>query len=117
VQSLFWGSLTYSALALFDFSQLTIIYSWFLMSSYILLYANVWAMRRTHAEMPRPFKIPFGKPGLFLAMLPTCIMALVAMGSTVFDNGEFSRRQFMIGTLTLLSGPGVYGMVRLLKGK
>jgi amino acid transporter len=117
VQSLFWGSLTYSALALFDFSQLTIIYSWFLMSSYILLYANVWAMRRTHAEMPRPFKIPFGKPGLFLAMLPTCIMALVAMGSTVFDDGEFSRRQFMIGTLTLLSGPGVYGMVRLLKGK
>jgi amino acid transporter len=114
-QSLFWGSITYSVLALFDFSQLTIIYSWFLMSSYILLYANVWAMRRTHADMPRPFKIPFGKPGLFFAMLPTCVIALVAMGSTVFEEGEFSQRQFIIGALTLLSGPVVYGVVRLLK--
>jgi amino acid transporter len=114
-QSLFWGSLTYSVLALFDFTQLTIIYSWFLMSSYILLYANVWMMRRTHAEMPRPFKIPFGQAGLFLAMLPTCVIALVAMGSTVFEEGEFSQRQFIIGALSLLSGPVVYGVVRLLK--
>ncbi len=114
-QSLFWGSITYSVLALFDFTQLTIIYSWFLMSSYILLYANVWMMRRTHAEMPRPFKIPFGKPGLLLAMLPTCVIALVAMGSTVFEEGEFSRRQFIIGALSLLSGPVVYGAVRWLK--
>ncbi len=114
-QSLFWGSMTYSLLALFDFTQLTIIYSWFLMSSYILLYANVWVMRRTHAEMQRPFKIPFGKPGLFLAMLPTCVMALVAMGSTVFEDGAFSRRQFVIGVLSLLSGPVVYGMVLWLK--
>jgi len=114
-QALFWGSITYSLLALFDFSQLTIIYSWFQMSSYILLYANVWRMRRTHAEMPRPFKIPFGKLGLFLAMLPTCVIALVAMGSTVLVEGAFNLRQLLIGTLTLLSGPVVYGMVRLLK--
>jgi len=111
-QALFWGSLTYSVLSLFDFSQLTIIYSWFQMSSYILLYANVWTMRRTHAEMPRPFKIPFGKPGLFLAMLPTCIIALVAMGSTVFEDGVFNYRQLIIGTLTLLSGPVIYGVVK-----
>jgi hypothetical protein len=72
-------------------------------------------MRRTHAEMQRPFKIPFGKPGLFLAMLPTCIMALVAIGSTVFEDGAFSRRQLVIGMLSLLSGPVVYGMVIWLK--
>jgi amino acid transporter len=114
-QALFWGSITYSVLALFDFTQLTIIYSWFQMSSYILLYANVWKMRHTHAKLPRPFKIPFGQAGLFLAMLPTCLMALVAMGSSVFEEGEFSRRQFMIGTLTLLSGPAVYGLVMKLK--
>jgi amino acid transporter len=114
-QALFWGSITYSALALFDFSQLAIIYSWFQMSSYILLYANVWKMRHTHAEMPRPFKIPFGQAGLFLAMLPTCIIALVAMGSTVFVDEEFSRRQLLIGALALLSGPAVYGVVRRLK--
>jgi amino acid transporter len=114
-QSLLWGSITYSLLSLFDFTQLIIIYSWFQMSSNILLYANVWAMRRSHAETPRPFKIPFGKSGLLLAMLPTCIMALVAIVSTVFEDGEFSRQQLMIGMLALLSGPVIYGMVILLK--
>ena len=110
--ALFWGSVTYSILALFDFSQLTIIYLWFQMSSYILLYANVWRMRRTHAEMPRPFKIPFGKPGLFLAMLPTCVIALIAMSNAVFVEGKFDRGQLLIGALALLSGPVVYGVVR-----
>jgi amino acid transporter len=114
-QSLLWGSIIYSLLALFDFTQLIIIYAWFQMSSYILLYANVWVMRRTHAETPRPFRIPFGIPGLFLAMLPTCVLSIVAIISTVFEDGAFSRRQFVIGMLALLSGPVVYGMVRLLK--
>lgn len=113
--ALLWGSVTYSLLALFDFSQLTIIYSWFQMSSNILLYANVWRMRRTHAEMPRPFKIPFGQAGLFLAMLPTCLIALVAMGNTVFVEGEFSQRQLLIGALSLLSGPVAYGVVKIYK--
>jgi amino acid transporter len=114
-QSLLWGSITYSLLALFDFTQLIIIYSWFQMSSYLLLYANVWALRRTHAGTNRPFKIPFGKPGLFLAMLPTCVMALIAIVSTVFEDSEFSRRQFVIGMLALLSGPVIYGLVTWLR--
>lgn len=114
-QALLWGSVTYSLLALFDFTQLIIIYSWFQMASYILLYANVWKMRYTHASARRPFKIPFGTPGLFLAMLPTCIMALVAISSTVYEDGVFNQRQFLIGALALLSGPVVLGMVKWIK--
>ncbi|RIK72141.1 hypothetical protein DCC62_20455 [candidate division KSB1 bacterium] len=114
-QALLWGSITYSLLALFDFTQLIIIYSWFQMASYILLYANVWKMRYTHAHAKRPFKIPFGKPGLFLAMLPTCIMALIAISSTVYEEGIFSQRQFVIGALALLSGPVVFGVVKWIK--
>jgi len=113
--SLLLGSLTYSLLTLFDFTQLIIIYSWFQMSSNILIYANVWAMRRKHPEMQRPFQIPFGKAGMFAAMLPTCVIALVAMGSTVFEDGVFNQKQLLIGGLALLSGPLVYGGVRLLK--
>jgi len=113
--SLLLGSLTYSLLTLFDFTQLIIIYSWFQMSSNILIYANVWAMRRKHPEMQRPFRIPFGAPGMFAAMLPTCLIALVAMGSTVFEDGVFNQKQLLIGGLALLSGPLVYGGVRLLK--
>ncbi|NUO79916.1 APC family permease [candidate division KSB1 bacterium] len=115
--SLLFGSLTYSLLALFDFTQLIIIYSWFQMASNLLLYANVWAMRRTHADMPRPFKIPFGKPGLLLAMIPTYLIALVAMGSTVWSDGEFDAKQFLIAAAALLSGPVVYFGVRELKKK
>jgi amino acid transporter len=113
--SLLFGSLTYSLLTLFDFTQLIIIYSWFQMSSNILIYANVWAMRRRHPEMKRPFRIPFGAPGMFLAMFPTCVIALVAMGSTVFEEGVFIQKQLLIGALALVSGPVVYGAVRLSK--
>lgn len=113
--ALFWCSITYSLLSLFDFTQLTIIYAWFQMSSYILLYINVWVMRRTHAETPRPFKIPFGKPGLFLAMFPTCFFALVAIASTVYEDSQFIWKQVLIGALALLSGPIVYLIVTLLK--
>lgn len=106
--ALLFGSLTYSLLALFDFTQLLIIYSWFQMSSNLLLYANVWVMRRTHANLPRPFKIPFGKPGMFLAMIPTCVIALVAMASTLWSEGEFDPKQALIAGLALVSGPVVY---------
>lgn len=109
--TLLFGSVTYSLLSLFDFTQLIIIYSWFQMSSTLLLYANVWAMRRSHSTMTRPFKIPFGKPGLFLAMIPTYLIALIAMGSTVWEEGVFDEKQLLIGGLALASGPAVYGIV------
>jgi amino acid transporter len=113
--ALLFGSVTYSLLALFDFSQLLIIYSWFQMSSNLLLYANVWAMRRTHAGLPRPFKIPFGKPGMFLAMIPTCVIALLAMGSAVWSEGALDAKQFLIASAALLSGPAVYFGVQQIK--
>jgi len=113
--TLLFGSLTYSLLSLFDFTQLIIIYSWFQMSSTLLLYANVWAMRRSHADMPRPFKIPFGKPGLVLAMIPTYLIVLVAMGSTVWKEGIVDEKQLLIGGLALASGPVVYVIVMLLR--
>ncbi len=113
--SLLVGSLTYSVLTLFDFTQLIIIYCWFQMSSNILIYANVWAMRRKHPEMKRPFQIPFGMPGMFLAMLPTGVIAFVAMGSTVFQDGIFNSKQFLIGGLALLSGPVGYAVVKIVK--
>jgi len=114
-QSLFWGAVTYSVLSLFDFTQLAIIYSWFQMSSYILLYINVWVMRRTHASAARPFKIPFGKLGLFLAMLPTCILSLIAITSTVYQDGQIDLKQMMIGAAALASGPLIYGVVIMLR--
>ncbi len=113
--SLLLGSLTYSVLTLFDFTQLIIIYCWFQMSSNILIYANVWALRRQHPEMKRPFRVPFGKAGMFVAMFPTGVIALVAMGSTVFEEGVFNPKQFLIGGLALLSGPVAYVIVRILR--
>jgi len=118
MRSLIFGSVTYSVLALFDFTQLIIIYSWFLMASYILLYINVWKMRRTHAETPRPFKMPFGTTGVAIALLITSFLAVLGIAGTIYEDGQFIWKQALIGTLALLSGPaafGIFGMVTLVK--
>ena len=114
-QSIFWGSVTYTLLAFFDFVQLTIIYSWFLMASYILLYVNVWKMRRTHAETPRPFKMPFGNAGSIISILITCALAALGIAGTVYEDGHFVFKQALIGGLALASGPAVYAIIRLIR--
>jgi amino acid transporter len=102
------GSVVYSLFAFFDFTQLAIIYAWFQMGSYILLYVNVWALRRTRAETPRPFSVPFGRPGLFASLGLTCSLALLAIASSVLKGGKFSPAQAAIGVAALLSGPAAY---------
>jgi len=102
------GSVVYSLFSFFDFTQLAVIYAWFQMGSYILLYVNVWALRRTQPDVPRSFVVPFGKPGLFLSLGLTCSLALLAIASAVFKGGRFAPAQAAIGVAALLSGPAAY---------
>lgn len=102
------GSVVYSLFALFNFTQLAIIYAWFQMGSYILLYVNVWELRRSRPDAPRPFKVPFGEPGLWASLGLTSSLALLAIVSSLFKDGSFSGPQATIGVLALLSGPAAY---------
>ncbi|MCE7872353.1 APC family permease [bacterium CPR1] len=103
--SLFFQASILSFLCLFKFTQLLVIYSWFQMTCNLMIYVNVWALRRSHGDLPRPFKIPLGGPGLVLVTAPTCVLALLAMATAVFDDGVFSWKMVLTAAVAMLSGP------------
>ncbi|MBI3893809.1 MAG: APC family permease [Candidatus Wallbacteria bacterium] len=105
-QSLLWGSLTYSALTLVDFSQLLVVNCWFQMACNILVYANVWALRRSRPDTPRPFRVPFGKPGLALMTVCTVGLATAAIASTIFQEDNAFARYALTFSFDLDAGQG-----------
>ncbi len=100
-RSLFWGSVTYSLLALVDFSQLLVVNCWFQMACNIMVYATLWALRRSRPDVPRPFSVPFGMPGLVLATVCTCGLAAAAIGSTVWQEDNALARYSLTFSLEL----------------
>ena len=108
--SLLAGSLVLSVLTVFSFTQLLIIYVWLQMFTNMMIFVNAYAMRSSHPEMPRPFKVPGGRFGLVLLALPTVFLAVVAMTSAVFPDATFSPPQFAIAVIAALSGFGVYAL-------
>lgn len=114
--ALLLGSVLLSLLAFFSFQQLLIIYAWFQMSANILIYVNVWVMRRTHADAQRPFKVPLGTVGLLAITVPTVLLALLAMASYVFPGWSFDRKQFVVAMVAMASGLILYPIVRLFGG-
>jgi amino acid transporter len=102
------GSVILSVLSLFSFDQLLIIYLWFQMAANMLIYVNVWAMRRTHADAERPYKVPGGTLGLALLAAPTFVLALFGLVSSVFPSWQFDLKQFIIAAVAMLSGVVLY---------
>jgi len=47
---------------------------------YVLMFISAWRLKTKLGNMPRPFKIPGGKPGYYL----TCILGLFGCGITLF---------------------------------
>ncbi|MCX5795260.1 MAG: APC family permease [Elusimicrobia bacterium] len=110
--SLVAGSLVYSLFALLNFTQLAVVYAWFQMASYILLYANAWALRRQRPDAARPFKIPGGRWGLFTSLGLTCGLAALAIAGSVFKDGSFVPGQAAVGLLAMASGPLAFRVLR-----
>jgi amino acid transporter len=106
------GSILLSALALIDFNQLLVIYAWFTMTATMLIYINVFRLRRLHPEVPRTFSVPGGTGGLVLLALPTLFLAILALESTVVTDGHFDLRQVVVGLMATLSGPLLYVLLR-----
>lgn len=107
--SLVLGSAACSILALMPFLNLIDIYAWLQMTSYVLIFATLLAMRRSHAKVPRPFVVPGGRAGLLLASLPPSLLALFAMAYKLFPPGAgLDRKQLYVGVGSILSGPVVY---------
>ena len=107
--SLVLGSVAYSLLALLPFLNLIDIYSWLQMTSYVLIFATLLGLRRSHSSTPRPFVMPGGRPGLLLASIPPTLLALAAMLYKLFPPGQgLDATQLLLGVGSILSGPAAY---------
>lgn len=111
VASILWGSLLLSALTLFSFKQLLIIYLYLQMYTNLLIYVNAWRLRSSHPTMERPFKLPGGQIGIVALSLPTVVLALAAMICAVFPNQVFDRLQFAYAMVATLSGFVLYPLL------
>lgn len=107
--SLVLGSAACSVLALMPFLNLIDIYAWLQMTSYLLIFATLLRLRRSHSTTPRPFVVPGGRPGLLLASTPPALLALFAMAYTLLPpGGGLDREQLLLGVGSILSGPAAY---------
>jgi amino acid transporter len=98
-----------------------------LLLSYLIILPSVWALRRRHPEVLRPFAIPGGEAGLrvsvvlatlwvafgsFVAVFPGVLESLVGIGYPFEDYWGVSRTTFevfTIGTLTVVVAFAVLG--------
>jgi amino acid transporter len=82
-RSLLFNAVIYSLLALFNFQQLIFLNSVFQIANILIIFASLIAIRGNKSEQLPAFQVPFGRVGLIVLMLPTCILALaVGLEST-----------------------------------
>ncbi|MHB2019842.1 MAG: APC family permease [Candidatus Xenobia bacterium] len=106
------GSMLLSLLALFSFSQLVIIYAWFTMAAMVLIYLNVWKLRRVQPEAPRPFTVPGGTLGVFVLAVPTLFLSLLGAASYVMPDWHLNGFQLGVAFVAMLSGAITYPLLR-----
>ncbi|HEY9534634.1 MAG TPA: hypothetical protein VIQ77_08865, partial [Mucilaginibacter sp.] len=80
-------SVIVSLMILWTFADLLIIDVTVYGAGLSLEYISLIKMRRTHPDMPRPFKIPFGIKGLCLLLILPASVYFIALG------GAFSSSQ------------------------
>jgi amino acid transporter len=95
----------YGLLAQKTMVQLLTVYVWLRIGVTILTVLASWRLRRTQPDLPRPFRIPWGRAGLLYVVVAPLAMSVVA----VAGSDPFARRW---GPLPMLLGPVVYFVLR-----
>lgn len=91
----------YCALAWVSFTQLIAVYAWLRIATSILTVLSAWQLRRKRPEMPRAFRIPWGKAGLVYAVAAPVLMSAVALLAS-------DRFGLMWGPAVLMMGIAAY---------
>ncbi|HXX16802.1 MAG TPA: APC family permease [Candidatus Eremiobacteraceae bacterium] len=79
------SSTIYALLAFHTIAQLLTVYVWLRILVTILTVLAAWRLRRSHPQMNRPFRIPWGKAGLAYVVIAPLLMSIVAfIGSDRF---------------------------------
>jgi len=79
------SSIVYALLAQKTMVQLLTIYVWLRIGVTILTVLASWRLRKTQPDLPRPFRIPWGRTGLLYVVVAPLVMSVVALvGSDPF---------------------------------
>src|SRR5437667_4325720 len=95
----------YALLAQKTMVQLLTIYIWLRIGVTILTVLASWRLRKTQPDLPRPFRIPWGRTGLLYVIIAPLAMSVVALVAS----DPFARKW---GPVPVLLGPIMYSVVR-----
>jgi amino acid transporter len=105
-----WTAITiscaiYAAFAWHSLTQLISVYVWLRIATSLLTVLSGWKLRQKAPDLPRAFRIPWGRKGLVYAVLAPVVMSGVALlGSDPFG--------WKWGPVALLLGPVAYVVFR-----
>jgi amino acid transporter len=99
------SAVIYASLALHSLGELISIYAFLRGATTVLTVLSAWKMRRTHPDLPRAFRIPWGNFGVWYV-----IAMPVAMTAIALFNSEPIAKHW--GPWALAAGPVVYFVVK-----
>jgi amino acid transporter len=95
------SSVVYGLLAFHTLAELITVYMWLRIATTVLTVLSAWRLRQTSPDLARPFRIPWGRAGLFYVVVAPLIMSAVAL----LGSDRFALRW---GPVAILLGPVVY---------
>ncbi len=98
----------YALLAFQTLTQLISVYAWLRIGTTVLTVLSGWRMRKTHPDLPRPFRIPWGRAGLFYVVAAPVVMSCVAL----WGSDHFGK---LWGLQALALGPIAYVVIWMVK--
>jgi amino acid transporter len=98
------SSLIYALLAQKTIMQLLTVYVWLRIAVTMLTVLASWRLRKTKPDLPRAFRIPWGRAGLLYVVIAPLLMSVVALVAS----DPFARKW---GPVPVLLGPVAYFLV------
>ncbi|HSB75975.1 MAG TPA: hypothetical protein VLC12_10015, partial [Terriglobales bacterium] len=95
----------YGVFAWHSLTQLISVYIWLRIATSLLTVLSGWRLRQKAPDLPRAFRIPWGRKGLMYAVLAPVVMSGVAL----LGSDSFGLRW---GPVALLLGPVAYVFFR-----
>ena len=102
------SSIVYALLAQKTMVQLLTVYVWLRIGVTILTVLSSWQLRKMQPDLPRPFRIPWGRAGLLYVIVAPLVMSVVALVAS----DPFARRW---GPVAVLLGPIMYLVLRAMR--
>jgi amino acid transporter len=100
-----FSAIIYGLFAVETLTELITVYMWLRIATSVLTFLAAWQLRRKRPDLPRSFRIPWGRKGLIYAVGAPLLMSAVAM----LGSDRYALRW---GPVALLIGPVAYWFIR-----